>query len=223
MAKAVKAEKWIHNPDRDFMRDGADLFKVGARCDAWRAFLNSKTVAALKKIKGHVIWFNQHEYFDKLICEFDCSERRLTAVIEGLMRPGHQMPVKFSRVDIYDARAWCYLPLSCFAHTRGFKERSGVKHWGSEVLELNEMPMVEFGIKLPWVVSRDCFTMTHKVKGDVRFAEMGFAHPQLDAHFKNCRWVADGTFTRDATRKEMEDALFAKVQAKCRNYQVTIK
>jgi hypothetical protein len=219
-----KSEKggWCGWPDHSNMRATEDLFKLGARCDAWRIFFKSKAIASLKKINGHIIWFNRYEYFDKLICEFDCPQKQLISVLSRLMHPDHRVHIEFLRNDIYDARAWCYLPLSCFVNVEGFAKRTGIKHLQSEILEINEMPVVEFGIKLPWTVTRDCFTLTHRIKGSARFAEMTFAHPQLDPRFNNCRWVADGMFPRETERKEMEDVLFARVQAECSKHQVTI-
>lgn len=221
MSKAQKGD-WCGSPNHSNMRELDDLFKVGARCDAWRSFLKSKTVAALRQIKGHVIWFNRYEHFETLICEFDCTESKLTAVIKGLMLPKSREIVEFVRRDIYDARAWAYLPLGCFTKTTGFNKRTDTERMQYDVLALNEMPIVQFGIRKPWVVTRDCFTLRHRIKDGGRFAEMTFAHPQLDTRFRNLRWVADGMFPREAKRADIEAVLFAKVREEAANYLVSI-
>jgi hypothetical protein len=221
MMKKIKVN-WCNWPHRENKRGPDDLYKVGVRCDAWRSFLQSETIAKLKKIKGSVIWFNKYEYFDKLICEFDCSEKKLRSVIESLMRRGHEKPVEFLRRDIYDARAWAYLSLSCFAGIDGCNERSGKNHWQHEILKYNEIPVVQFGIKLPWVVSRSCFTLTHRLKNGERFAIMTFDHPQLDLRFDSKRWVGKETFPRETTRKEMTEHLFATVESECAKHLVAI-
>lgn len=179
---------------------------------------------ALHKIKGRIIWFNRYEYFDNLICEFPCSEKKLREVITGIMRPGHELSVEFTRNDIYDSRAWAYLPLDCFVDVQGINKRISRKRgWQHDTLDRNEMPVAHFGIDLPWVVSRDCFKLAHRLKDGGRFAEMTFAHPYLDPRFNNLRWVADGQFQREATRAEMESDLFSKVEERCKKYKVTIK
>lgn len=223
MKKAIKRQSWCDLPDRKtHMRDTEDLYKVGARVDAWRSFLGPTTVKKLKRIKGNVVWFNKWEHFDKLICEFDCTEKQLRRVIESLLRPGHEVP-DFLRNDIYDARAWASVPLNYFVEEASFNPRAIKKPFHWEILEAHEVPLVQFGIELPWVVSRNCFSLAHRLKGDGRFAEMSFAHPQLDARFENRRFVADGIFRREATRKEMEEALFAKVEIECHRCLVTIQ
>lgn len=221
MMKKIKPS-WCSWPDTDFKRDTEDLYKTGARCDAWRSFLQSGTVKTLLKIKGRVIWFNRYEYFDRLICEFDCSEKRLIAVIKSLMRSEHGSPLEFVRNDIYDARAWTYLPLSCFAEIEGCGERSGKQHCGNGILKHNEMPFVQFGIKKPWVVKRSCFTLTHRLRHNERFAVMTFNHRQLDFRFKGKRWVGEKTFPSNATRSEMTDHLFKIVENECEKHMVTI-
>jgi len=219
--KEIKV-RWCGWPNVSYAREMEDLFKVGIRCDAWRSFLSSETAAKLKKIKGHIIWFNRYEYFDKLICEFDCSEKRLRNVIKSLMRVGHEKEIEFIRNDIYDARAWTRLPLSCFAEVDGCLPRSGKDLWQCEVLEHNEMPVILFGIKLPWTVSRNCFALTHRLKHGKRHAEMTFSHPQLDYRFDNKRWVAEKTFPKETNRKEMTEDLFAKAEDECTKHLVTI-
>ena len=223
MMKKIKIN-WCNWPHRENKRDPGDLNKVGARCDAWRSFLQSETVAKLKKMKGNCIWFNKYEYFDKLICEFDCSEKRLRSVIKSLMRKGHGIPIEFIRDDIYDARAWVKLPLCYFIEidVLEYKERSGKDIWQSDILKHNEMPIIYFGIKLPWVVDSSCFTLTHRLKNGERYAEMIFRHPQLDRRFDGKRWAADDTFPRETTRKEMTEYLFAKVKNECAKHLVNI-
>ncbi len=230
MMKSIKAP-WCNWPSVSQAREIEDLYKVGARCDAWRAFLNSDTVKKLKRVKGYILWFNKWEHFDKLLCEFECTEKKLRAVIKSIMRPGHEMPIEFIRTDIYDAKGWTRLPLSCFAEIENCNERTGEEHWQYEILEKNEMPIVQFGLPMPWTVSRDCFTLTHCLKDDIaqgvccrrRHAVMTFNHPQLDRRFDGKRWVADMIFPRESKRKEMTEKLFAKVKAECAKHLVTIK
>ena len=218
---------WCDWPNRKSSRGPTDLYRVGARCDAWKIFLQPKTIAKLKKISGSCIYFNQYKYFDKLICEFDCSEIRLRNAIFSLMRKDHELPVAFIREDIYDARAWASLPLDCFAELDGCNERSGKDRWGYDILKYNEMPVVQFGIKLPWVVSRSCFTLTHKLieNGERRRAKITFKHPQLRHNFdsKKGRWAGEDIYPRETTRKEMEDDLFPRVQNELAKHLVTIK
>jgi len=222
MNKSIKAP-WVGWPNQEYARDFEDLSKTGARCDAWRSFLQSETMAALKKVKGYVLYFNQHSYFDTLILECTCSEKKLRAVIEPLMRPDYKEPIICLRNDIYDARAWAHIPLNCFAEINGCNDRRGKSIWQHEVLEQNEMPIVQFGIKKPWVVKRECFTLTHRLRDHDRKATMVFNHPQLDFRFKGGRWVADQVFPREATRAEMAAVLFAKVEKECANHLVTIQ
>jgi len=222
MMKRIKPN-WCNWPYPGYKRDINDLAKVGARCDAWRSFFESPAHAKLQKVKAHVIYFNKYEYFDKLICEFDCSEKKLRNIIESLMRPGHEAPVNFVRKDIYDARAWSYLPLTCFVEINGCNERSGKRLWQWEVLEHNEVPIIQFGIRLPWIVSRSCFTLTHRLKHGARYAVMTFYHDLIDSRFNGKRWVGEEMFPREATRKEMMEHLFAKVEKECAKHLVTIE
>jgi hypothetical protein len=204
--KLTKVPNWITWPRRDYSEDITQLYRQGARCDAWRAFLQSKTVAAFKRVKGHVIWFNRYENFEKLIVEFDCSEAALRRVIAKLVRPAFRgLPFEFKRDDIYDARAWARLPLNWFAD-----------------IDEREIPVVQFGIRLPVSVPRSAFTLSHRLKWPGRFAEMVFEAPWLDARFKGRRWAADGTFAKDATRAEMMASLFAQVESRCKAARVTI-
>ncbi len=218
---------WCDWPNRKSSRGPSDLYKVSARCDAWKLFLQPKTIAKLKKISGSCIYFNKYEYFDKLICEFDCSEIRLRNAIFSLMRKGHELPVAFLREDIYDARAWASLPLDCFTEVDGCNERSGKDRWNHDILKYDEMPVVQFGIKLPWVVSRSCFTLAHKLveDGARRRAKITFRHPQLRHNFdsKKGRWVGEKIYPRETTRKEMEDDFFAEVKNELAKYLVTME
>lgn len=221
-----KKPRWCNWPNREYQRGDNDLYLTGLRCDAWREFFSSETLRTLKRIKGHCIWFNRYEYFDKLIAEFDCAERTLRNVIKGLLLPGFQdRPIDFLRSDIYDARAWARVPLNWLLEgLQSFGERdpNQPRQWQHEVLETNQVPEIQFGVKKPWIVTRDCFSLRHRLKDDGRFAEMTFAHPDLDPRFENKRWVADGKFAREATRAEMEAALFAQVEERCARHLVTI-
>jgi len=222
MEKQTETPSWCTWPHKRFIRDAQDLFTMGMRCDAWRSFLKSETIKKLKKIKGYVIWFNVYEHFDKLICEFDCTEKKLRNIIESLMIPGCEEKIEFVRKDIYDARAWACLPLSCFAKIGGCNKRSGDDLWQSDILKRNEIPIVQFGIKLPWVVSRDCFKLTHRIKYGERHAEMTFNHPQLDRRFHNERWVGKGVYPKKTTRKEMTEDIFISAEIECAKHLVTI-
>lgn len=226
MAKRDKKSLWCNWPNREYQRGNNDLYLTGLRCDAWRQFLQSDTVKSFKRLKGNCIWFNRYEYFDKLIAEFDCTERTLRAVIKDLLLPEHrERPIDFLRSDIYDARAWAHIPLNWFVDgLESFNERGekSKRRWQYEVLLANEIPEVQFGIRKPWTVSRDCFTLHHRIKDGGRFAEMTFAHPLIDSRFENRRWVADGKFPREATRQEMTATLFVEVEEKCSRHLVTI-
>lgn len=224
MKSAIKRDSWCDNPDTENSRELSDLYKVGRRVDAWRDFFHSRTVDMLMRLDGAILWFNRWEYFDRLICEFDCSKEIAVETITGLMIAGHELPMDFIRNDIYDSRAWCNLPLDCFVDAHGFSERTCDDIPQYEVLKYNQMPILQLGIKkVEWTVTLDCFTFSHKLKDGERFAQITFDHPQLRAHFKGRRWCADGKFDRSATRKQMEDALFAKVITECQKYQVEIK
>ena len=218
----INRPKWCNWPDQENIRDLEDLYKVSNRCDAWKAFFNSSAVKKIKKAKGYILWFNKWEHFDKLICEIDLSEKKAQKLIKSLMLPGHEKPIIFKRQDIYDARGWVHLPLSCFVKIKGFNERSGKDHYQNKILEYNEMPIVQFGIKLPWSVSRKCFTLTHRLKYNERHAVMRFNHPDLDHRFEGKRWVAEAIFKPETTRKEMTEKLFTDVEDECAKYLVTI-
>ncbi len=216
---------WCSWPNREYMRPFTDLARMGARCDAWRAFLDSKTVAILRRMKGAVIWFNQYEAFDKMICEFDCSVARLAAVLSKLMLPDRRYRPTFTRNDIYDARAWAKIPLDCFVPVKDMKPRTRLDGmWQNEVLPANEVPLLSFGVKVPWTVSRDCFTLRHRIKRSDgrRYAVLTFSHKQLDPRFENRRWCADGTFPRDMELGAVRAALWEKVERECKQYLVTV-
>lgn len=182
------------------------MYRTGARCDAWRSFLHSENLAKLKRLKGHVLWFNQYEHFEKLIMEFDCTEAQLRRAIAKIVRPQFRdTAFVFKRADIYDARAWAYLPLNWFAE-----------------IDEREIPVVQFGLKLPVSVSRRDFTLTHRLKDGGRFAEMTFSATWLDHRFRGQRWCADGRFSKEATRAEMTASLFSRVEKQCRFHLVTI-
>ena len=223
MKAAIKYENWCNNIDPKYARDLEDLYKVGARVDAWRIFFQSPAIEVLKNLGGYIQWFNKHEHFENFICEFECSEEVATRAISGLMRPGHEYPIFFERNDIYDSRAWCQLPLDCFVVADGFNARTNDDVCQHQVLEYNQMPMLTLGIKVKqWTVSRTDFTFSHKLKNGERFAQISFNHHQLRPNFKGRRWCADGIFERSATRQQMEAALFAKVREKCKRHHVEI-
>ncbi len=91
---------------------------------------------------------------------------------------------------------------------------------------VREMPIVQFGIKIPWIVSRSCFTLTHRLieNGARRSAKLIFRHPQLRHNFgsKKERWAGEKIYPRETTRKEMEDDLFAEVEGELAKYLVTV-
>lgn len=201
-----KSPKWCDLPYREFERELSDLDVIGARCDAWRAFFQSDTLKRLRRLKGHCLWFNQYQMFEKLIIEFACGERALRRAIDGLVRP-ESFPVvyDFQRTDIYDARAWAWLPLSWFVEC-----------------ESPESPVVQVGLRLPWTITKDCFSMRSKLRAGGRDATMTFSHPNIDSRFKGKRWVAYGRFPVEATRQQMWDSLWAEVVAKCAKHLVLI-
>jgi len=214
---------WCNWPNRKYARDVEDLTRMAIRCDAWREFFSSETAAAFRRMKGNILWFNRYEYFDKLLCEFGASERQVTATIQGLMRPGHEKPVVFTRNDIYDARAWSHLPLDCFIDVQGMKPRTEDPRWPAEILSLNEMPSLGVSVRKPWVVSAACFSMRSRRKDGRRIAVMTFAHPQLDDRFNNKRWVAEEEFPVGTNSAEMRTRLLGTVRDKCKKCLVTIE
>lgn len=209
-------------PNVDYSTRASDLYTLGLRVDAWRQFLNSETIKKLNQLRCHILWFNQYEYFDALICEFDCPEDKLKSQLLKLILPGQEVNISFQRNDIYDPRAWCKLPLNCFVPMEKVNPRYNQPVWNWEILDKNPVPEVSFGIKKPWVITKDCFTISHRIKRGHRFAEMTFSHPQLDDHFKNRRWVAEGAFPIECKRETMEAVLMAQVEDKCSKCMVTI-
>ncbi len=150
---------WCTWPWREYARNLQDLATAGAICDAWRAFFSSQTVQALSALRGYVCWFNRYEAFDRLIMEFACSQRRLEDTLRFLMLPGKQTPIVFTRVDIYDKRAWCTLPLDHFAPVSGLGPRTLDPFWQQEALSLAHTPLVAFGIPMHWTVPSSCFSV----------------------------------------------------------------
>lgn len=225
MAQRTVEPRWCTWPHREYRREMQDLYSLGARCDAWRQFMQSDVLKRLRKLKGYFIWFNRYEYFDKLIAEFDCSETALRRVIKSLMREEYrEQAFEFSRADIFDKRAWAHLPLSWFvAGLDDFNTRDeGKQRWQHEILAANEVPELQIGVNLPMTVTANCFTLTHRLKNGKRFAQMTFNHPSLDSRFRGKRWVADRVFPREATRAEMYTELMKEATEKCRAYDVTI-
>lgn len=206
----MKYEKpnWCDWPDPEYARELGDLNEMGIRCDAWRQFMTSDTLRALKEIDGNFIWFNRYEQYDKLIAYFPCSEERMRETLARLLRPDYrEKGFRFRRIDIFDKRAWIYLPVN----------------WFVEALDgvICKPPILQIGIDLPLTVRKAHFTMTHRLKDGGRFAEMRFNHPDLDERFNKRRWVTHQQFPRAATRQEMFDALFKEVKGKCAQYNVS--
>ena len=225
MKKGIKNRGWCNWPNREYKDDCESFARMAIRCDVWRAFFSSRLSDRLGRLKGRIIWFNRHEAFDKLLCEFDCSERLITQILGSFMRPGHEREIVFRRCDIYDKRAWTHLPLNCFIDTETLEPRGPTsERWldMTEALRMNEVPLLSFSIPQKWTVSRECFSLHHRIKDDKRFAEMVFSHPYLDGRFQNRRWVADGWFPKEATRYEMETELLSKVRENCVSHWVTI-
>lgn len=222
--RKYKVAPWCNWPNHDYARKLEELFITGARCDVWRRFMNSATLHRLHRVKGYIIHFNQYDYFDQLICEFPCTEKQLRRTITKLMRPGHEQPIVFKRTDIYDSRGWCTLPLNCFADcANAFNPRTDKERSQSDALKLNEMPTIMFGLRaMPWHITSDMFTLTHRLKDGERLAEMTFAHPDLDRRFENKRWVADKKFSKEATREQMHADLLAHVRLECAKHSVRI-
>ncbi|MFH1635029.1 MAG: hypothetical protein ABIG63_13625 [Chloroflexota bacterium] len=224
MSKLYRKPPWVVWPNRKYATDINDLARMGIRCDLWREFFSSPALDRLNRLRGHIIWFNRHQAFDVLICEFDCSESRLTKAIKEMMRPARE--VVFKRNDIYDPRAWAYLPLDCFLDVHGLKPRGKVRdQWlsESEILRLGEIPLIHFGVKKAWVVNARCFTSRHRMKDGRRFGQMTFSHADLDGRFENKRWVADGWFAKEASGKQVHDVLLSQVKEKCVRCLVTIE
>ena len=197
---------------------------MGTRCDAWRAFLSSSTFEVLAKLRGHVIWFNKYEAFDRLIMEVSCSFKRLREALRGLIRARFLDTTNLTpvRKDIYDARGWISLPLDRFVSIHGMHPRTGNPTWEHDVLARNEMPIVDIGLQTRWKVSRDCFHVIRRSKGRKPMAVMVFSHPQLDERFEEERWCAEQEWIPGANRQDMETALLPKVVERCKRYLVEI-
>jgi hypothetical protein len=200
----------------------SDLGQVGFRCDAWRAFLESDTAAQFAKLKGHILWFNRYESFDKLLMEFTCSRKALRTAILSLMRPGNVLPVSFVRRDIYDSRGWATFPLTCFVPVEGLQPRTHEPQWQSEVLPLGEVPEISFGIPMPWMVSQDCFSLHQRTKRGQRLTVMTFDHPSLDRRFNGRRWCAEMVFAAGTPSSEKRERLLETVRRECKKHMVTI-
>ena len=214
----------FRSPNREYARRLAEFTSMAVRCDAWRGFFTSPAFKSMNRMKGHIIWFNRSEAFDNLSCEFPCSEQRLIKSLKGVMRRDCG-EISFRRNDIYDKRAWAYLPLDMFVDVEGMKPRMSEPCSGyrgeTVILIENEMPLLCFSVPKPWVVEESCFTLHHRIREGRRFAEMTFAHPYLDSRFGK-RWVADGWFAKETKRAEMYDTLLSEVKEKCVGHLVTI-
>ncbi len=203
----MKKPNWIIWPHREYQQQIDDLYRMGAICDAWRRFMQSGTLKALKRVKGYFGWFNRYDYFNSLYVEFEVSEKALRKAITSLLLPEHKdKAYEFRRIDIYDARAWAILPLNWFVET-----------------DLREVPSLHLGIKLPLVVERSNFHLSHRLKDGGRFAVMTFNADFLDRRFEGKRWVAEHMFPREATRAEMQANLFQVVERECAKCMVTIR
>ena len=191
-----------------------------ARCDAWRTFLSSETAAKLRKLRGHVLWFNKYEAFDKLLMEFSCAEKRLLETLRELVVGNHTLP-PFRRIDIYDSRSWLFLPLDWFVPISGMNSRTFDERWQNDVLRINEVPILQVGLRRPWTVTRDCFRVIRCTKRRRRLAVMVFDHPDLDSRFAGKRWCAE-IECEGKDRHVIENDLFALTAAECQKHLVTI-
>lgn len=230
MKMAKKRQNWCDSPY--FVREISDLYKVGSRVDAWRAFLLSEKIEVLRGLGMSVCSFNQYAMFDNLIIMLGCPEESAISGMRSIMRPGHEREIAFHRCSIYDLRAWAYLPLSCFAEAHGFNEWAKDKDiWQRDILKFNPMPYLQVGIKKEWVVSPDCFTFSHKIKVDrkswpydkKRFAQVAFNHPRLDRRFNGNQHVADGVFTIDKSIATIREELMAQAIEVCAKHAVTVQ
>ena len=226
MMKLVKEPNWCNWPKRANARELEDLARMGARCDVWRKFLTSETLKSFGRLKGRIIYFNRYQYFDHLLIEFDCTEKQLrTAINKRLLPEFTDSLYEFKRIDIYEARAWSHIPLNWFVDgLEGFNKRAmpEKREWDFDILSKNEIPCVQFGIRKPLTISRNCFTMTYRIKDDHKKAVMICNYPDSEYRFRGKRWVADGIFPRESTRTQMEERLFAQVVDKCKKHLVTI-
>ena len=219
MSRIVKETNWCTWPNRKYARDVEQLTRMAIRCDAWRMFFSS-TAQTLKKLKGHIIWFNRYEAFDKLLCEFECSERHLVKTIRPLMR--RDIPLVFRRSDIYDARAWLTLPLDCFVKIDGTNPRTRDPRFQDEALKLNETPIVRFSIRKKWIIDWECFTIQRRRRAGRVTDIVTFAHPDIDSRFEGGRWCAQKVFPAGTPKKQREAELLSIVREKAAQYLVTI-
>lgn len=203
----MKEPRWCNWPHREFAAEIDGLYTLGSACDAWRRFMVSDTLHALRRVKGHFIWFNRYQQFSELIAEFRCSERSLRRTMKRLLLPGRDLPeFAFRRCDIYDSRAWARLPLRLFTE-----------------VDPRVDPAIRFGLlDSPWTVSKSCFKVHRRMKKGRRIAVMTFDHPLLDGRFEHRRWVGEMPFPNTMTRAEVVDALFETVTETCANHNVMI-
>lgn len=225
MARIIKEAHWCNWPNQEYARNLEDLARMGARCDAWRKFFSSGTLRRLSRLEGTVIWFNRYEAFDKLLVECNCTEKQLRSAIKKMLLPDFKSHVyEFKRQDIYDAISWAKIPLNLFV--TGLEEcaqRDGLEHWQYEILARNEVPLVQIGIKLPWTVSRNCFSIVDRVRDGRKITVMICNHPDIDPRFNGKRWVAEGEFSPGTPKSQKMETLFAKVEVECLKHQVTIE
>lgn len=229
---------WCDWPNRKYGLEVHDLTLMAIRCDAWRAFFSSETAVALQRLKGHVIYFSQYQAFDKLICEFRCSEKQLARTIRKMFHPSLEFDGKparesnwtpiFRRKDIYDARTWTNIPLTWFVPVSEWKPPTEDEHWRNltQVLAAKETPTLQLSIELPWVVQRKCFTLRRRSKDRKLLWVMTFAHPDIDPRFGNRRWVAEAfadEFPPEATKMDVFEELLAEVRQQCAKHLVTIE
>lgn len=206
----VKAPMWCGWPHEEFATQIESVCRMGARCDAWRAFMTSSTLEKLRTIKGYFGWFNEHKAFEELLVQFDCSEAEIRSTLASLMRPRFRKEkYAFKRRDIYDARAWAGFPLSWFVDCK---------------TDAREVPELQVSINLPLHLNRSDFVIKHRVKDGQRHAEMFCYFDGLATqYFRDGRWVAERKFDLTTTRDQMITALFDDVQAKAKQYQFTIQ
>lgn len=199
-------QQWCNWPNRDFARQIDDVYSMGASCDAWRRFLVSDTLRALQKVKGHFGWFSRYEEFDKLLVEFDCSEKRMRHTINGLRAAEFaNEDYSFTRMDIYDARSWAKLPL----------------RWFVEV-DPRVDPTIQFGIRIPAQIDIARFHLSHRMKKGQKMALITCDDTRFDGRFKGKRWCAERAFPRGTTRQDEWDVLMGEVREKCQKYLMTI-
>lgn len=212
---------WCNWPHEENARELDELAQMTARCFAWTQFFSEQACEQLRLLEGSFVWFSRYEHFDKLIMTFGCTEAELRAKIIELMLPNVARDVTFRRKDLYDARAWAYITLDCFAELDA-DPRTGEPSPYSDP-RIGHLPLIHFGINKQWQVSRDSFKVKHRLTSyATRKAKMVFSHPDLDARFDNARWAADGEFPRTMPIADIKVALFADVEKRCAQHMVTI-